>query len=118
MSRTMRMAASTMIAALALCVTALAQYDRDRDDGDGYYRRDGNAAQAQNYGYQNGYRDGEAKGEHEGREHDPFYYQTPDWRQATRGYERWMGSVSLYQRGYQQGYSNGFRAGYQEVAGD
>jgi hypothetical protein len=113
MWRTMRMAALTLAGTLAMSGAALAQ--RDRDD-DGYYR-DSNAAQTQNYGYQNGYRDGVEKGRHEGREHDPFDYQTPDWRQATRGYERWMGPVDWYQRGYQEGYSSGFRSGYEEASG-
>jgi hypothetical protein len=109
------------MAAFALAVTlvtsglALAQRDHDRDDDDGYYRQ-GNTAQARQYGYQNGYRDGVQKGRHEGRERDPYDYRTPDWRQAARGYKGWMGPVNWYERGYQEGYSNGFRSGYQETS--
>lgn len=117
MKRTLRMATLAAIAMLVLSGFAVAQRDWDRDgDDDGYYRG-GNANQARQYGYQRGYNDGVDKGRHEGREHDPFDYRTPDWRQATRGYERWMGPVGLYQRGYQDGYQNGFGAGYREVAG-
>jgi hypothetical protein len=112
MWRTMKMAAVALSATLALSGLALAQrdYDGDRDD---HYR---GGDQAQRRGYDRGYRDGVDKGRHEGREHDPFDYQTPDWRQATRGYERWMGPVELYQRGYQEGYRNGFGTGYRETA--
>lgn len=113
MWRTMRMAAFALTGMLALGGLAVAQYDRDDD---GYYR-DRNSSQAQQYGYQNGYRDGVGKGRHEGRERDPSDYQTPDWRHATRGYERWMGPVERYQRSYQDGYRDGFGAGYREVAG-
>jgi hypothetical protein len=110
----MRTAACALAATLALSGFALAQRDRDYDDDDHYGR--GDRGQAQQYGYQNGYNDGVGKGRHEGRERDPNDYQTPDWRQATRGYQRRMGSVEVYQRAYREGYSNGFRAGYEEVA--
>jgi hypothetical protein len=109
------MAAYALAATVALSGFALAQRDRDDDDDEGYYRQ-GNGNQARQYGYQNGYNDGVQKGEHEGREHDPYDYQTPDWRQASRGYQRWMGSPELYQRAYQQGYRNGFQSGYEEYS--
>ena len=114
MWRTMRTAACAVAVTLAMSGVSLAQYDRD--DYDGYYRQ-GNTDQARQYGYQNGYNDGVSKGRHEGRERDPYDYQTPDWRQASRGYQRWMGPVGWYQRGYQEGYSNGFRSGYQSIVG-
>lgn len=107
--RTIRMAAYALALTLVMSGVALAH------DDDDYYRR-GNTDQARQYGYQNGYDDGLRRGQHEGRENDPFDYQTPEWRQATRGYQEWMGPMNWYQRGYQEGYSTGFRAGYQEVA--
>lgn len=107
---------TTKMAAFALAVTLLVSgFALARDDDD--YHRRGNPDQARQYGYQNGFHDGVSKGRHEGREHDPFDYQTPDWRRATHGYKGWMGPVDWYQRGYQEGYSRGFRSGYQEVAG-
>ncbi len=112
MWRTMRIAAYTLAVTLVLSGFVLA---RDDDDDNGYYRQ-GNPAQARQYGYQNGYRDGMSQGRHEGQEHDPYDYQTPDWRQATRGFQNWMGPVNWYQRGYQDGYSNGFRYGFQSVS--
>jgi hypothetical protein len=104
MKRNLRMAALAVAAVLALSTFTLAQ-DYDRDDGN--YQ-----ARAQQYGYDNGYRDGVSRGRHEGRENDPFDYHTPDWRQATRGYQSWMGPVYGFQRGYQQGYAAGFREGF------
>jgi hypothetical protein len=103
-----------MAVTLVMSGVALAQYDRG--DYDGYYRQ-GNTAEARQYGYQNGYNDGIGKGQHEGRERDPYDYQTPDWRQASRGYQHWMGPIGGYQRGYQEGYRRGFRSGYRSVAG-
>jgi len=112
MKRQMSMAA--LVVALTLIVSGLAMAQRYRDDDDGYYTR-GTGAQAQQYGYQSGYRDGVNKGREEGRENDPFDYRTPDWRQSTRGYQRWMGPVEVFQRGYQNGYRAGFESGYQSV---
>lgn len=114
MTRKMRMVALVMAALLLTSGLALAQRDWDHDDDDGYYRS-GNAAQARNYGYQSGYNDGVRKGREEGRENDPFDYRTPDWRQATRGYQGWMGPENIYQRGYQEGYRRGFESGYESV---
>lgn len=120
MWRSMKMSAYALAATLALSGLALAQRDRDYDnDGDdnGYYRG-GNFEQARRAGYQRGYNEGVGSGRHEGREHDPYDYKTPDYGQAKRGYERWMGPVEVYQRAYREGYSNGFRSGYEEVAGN
>jgi hypothetical protein len=109
MVRTVRMASFIVAATLALSGLALAH---DWDD----YDRRGNPSQAQQYGYNNGFRDGAHRGQHEGRENDPNDYQTPDWRQATHGYKGWMGPVEFYQRGYQQGYEQGFRSGFESVS--
>lgn len=107
MKRTLAITSCTLALTLAMSGIALA-HDRDDDD---YYRQ-GYPGQARNYGYQNGYRDGANRGRHEGRERDPNDYQTPGWRQATRGYRDWMGPVGWYRRGYQEGYQNGFRDAY------
>src|SRR6201987_3629406 len=104
MPQQLRMTALAASLVLALGTFALAQ---DRDD---YYR--GDVAQARQYGYENGFRDGEKRGRHEGRENDPYDYHTPDWRQATRGYKNWMGPVNAFQNGYHQGYADGFRSGF------
>ena len=105
MQRHMRMAALAVSMTLALGALAAAQ---DWDD----YNRGGNSAQARQNGYDNGFRDGEKRGRHEGHENDPYDYHTPDWRQATHGYKGWMGPVNAFQNGYQQGYADGFRSGF------
>jgi len=104
MRQQMRVAALAVSFVLAFGTFAVAQ---DYDD----YGR-GAAAQARQYGYDNGFRDGQRRGQHEGRENDPNDYHTPDWRQATHGYKNWMGPVSAFQNGYQQGYAEGFRVGF------
>jgi hypothetical protein len=108
----MRITAPAIAVMLLFSGLALAQRDHDDDDG-GYYR--GGVSQARRYGYQSGYSDGIRKGREEGREHDPFDYRTPDWRQATRGYQSWMGPANWFRQGYQEGYRSGFESGYQSM---
>jgi hypothetical protein len=108
MTREIRYMSVFMVVALAavltVCAPVVAQ-DYDRNP----------VPQARQYGYDNGYRDGVARGQHEGRENDPFDYRTPDWHQATRGYQPWMGPLYAFQQGYQQGYASGFRSGFVSV---
>lgn len=106
MRRQMKMAALAVSFVLALGTLALAQ------DADDYYYRGGNVAQTRQLGYESGFRDGEKRGRHEGRENDPYDYHAPDWRQATHGYKNWMGPLNAFQNGYQQGYADGFRSGF------
>jgi hypothetical protein len=113
MGQRTRVAVLAMATLVMFSVLALAQGYRDYDDDDGY--RQGGEAQARQRGYDRGYRDGLGKGEHEGRENDPFDYRTPDWRQGTRGYKDWMGPINWYQRGYQEGYRDGFQAGFRSA---
>jgi len=102
------------VATVMMCsVLASAQRYDDYDHDDGY--RQGGSSQARQRGYDRGYHDGIGKGQHEGRENDPFDYRTPDWHQATRGYKNWMGPIDWYQRGYQEGYRDGFQAGFRSA---
>ena len=48
---------------------------------------------------------------HEARENDPDDFRSPDWRNANRGYQSWMGSFDRFRDGYRDGY----RAGYDEA---
>jgi len=105
MQRQLRVAAFAVSVVMALSVFSFAQ---DWDD----YHRAGNISQTRQYGYDSGFRDGEKRGRHEGRENDPFDYRTPDWRQATHGYKNWMGPRNAFQNGYQQGYAEGFHSGF------
>ena len=104
MRRQIRVVALAVSFVLALGTVAVAQ------DNDAYGR--GASAQARQYGYDSGFRDGQRRGQHEGRENDPYDYHTPDWRQATHGYKNWMGPVNAFQNGYQQGYAEGFQVGF------
>jgi len=106
MRQRMKMASLAMAAVLALGTFGSAQ------DWDDYHYRGTTVAQTRQYGYDRGFREGQKRGQHEGRENDPYDYHTPDWRQATRGYKGWMGPVNAYQNGYQQGYADGFRSGF------
>jgi hypothetical protein len=108
MKRAIQTAAIALATILAMSGAVLA---RDDDDD-----RRGNWEQAQQQGYQNGYRDGLSQGRHEGHENDPYDYRTPDWHQATRGYQEWMGPVNAFQRGYQEGYSRGFQSGFESAS--
>jgi hypothetical protein len=111
MTRTVRTAALAVTFILGLSLAGMAQHDYD----DGYYRG-GDQNQARQYGYQNGYRDGVARGREEGLENDRFDYRTPDGRQSLRGYEGWMGPAGAFQRGYQEGYRLGLSSGYDAVS--
>jgi hypothetical protein len=110
MRRQIRVVALAFAVIVTFSGLSHAQY---HDDDDGYYQPD--YGQARQYGYQQGFRDGYNRGRHEGRENDPNDFREPDWRQASRGYQQWMGSVEAYQNAYRHGYGSGFRAGYQSV---
>jgi hypothetical protein len=110
MSRQIWIGALTLAVVVTFSNLSLAQY---RDDDDGYYQ--GSRGQARQYGYQQGYQDGLQKGRHEGRENDPNDYQDPNWHQATRGYERWMGPLDVFRNGYRDGYRIGFEEGYESL---
>ena len=98
--------------AMVLSAFAAAQYEDDER-----YSQRGDGRQAHQYGYQSGYRDGYSKGRHEGRENDPGDINSRDLRNATRGYQQWMGPVDYFRDGYRDGYRSGFRAGYQAING-
>ena len=106
MVRRMELAASLVAGTLIVSGLALA-------DGDDYYRGS-NPQQAHQYGYQNGYQDGLRKGQHEARENDPNDFQSRDWRNASRGYQQWMGPFPVFQDGYRDGYRQGFQAAFQQ----
>jgi len=105
MRRQMKMAAYAMAITLVLSGLALA-----RDDDD-YYRQ-GNSAQAQQYGYQNGYRDGQRHGREEARENDPTDFRTRDYDHADRGYQSWMGPKDRFRDGYRDGYQRGYQEAF------
>jgi len=92
----LRMAVLAVAAMLALGSMAAA--------GDDYYGR-GNYSQAQQYGYQNGYRDGADRGRAAG---SWAGFRDPDSRDLLRGYQSWMGPADLFRGAYREGYRQGF----------
>lgn len=96
------------VVAVTLIVSGLALADDDD------YYRGGNPQQAHQYGYQNGYQDGVRHGQHEARENDPNDFQSRDWRNASRGYQGWMGPFPAFQDGYRDGYRQGFQQAFND----
>jgi hypothetical protein len=103
-----RMKLAACVVAMTLIVSGIALADDDD------YYRGGGRAQAHQYGFQNGYRDGLHKGQHEARENDPNDFQSRDWRNASRGYQQWMGPFEVFQDGYRDGYRQGFQAAFND----
>ena len=105
---TQRMKVAAAVIAVTLIVSGLALADDDD------YGRRGNPQQAHQYGYQNGYQDGLRQGQHEARENDPNDFQSRDWRNASRGYQNWMGPFPAFQDGYRDGYRQGYQAAFND----
>ena len=71
----------------------------------GYYR------EIERRAYDNGFREGVRRGEHDGRgnhRYDPQHYG--EWKHADDGYHRDYGDVNVYRHSYR----NGFEAGYSQ----
>lgn len=111
------------------------RYDRYRDRRDGrwyrvyrdgrYYRVDNRGAEALrravNYGYQQGYRQGQQDARY-GR--DRGYYESPVYSRGAYGYQGYVDRNQYqyyfqqgFQRGYEDGYNNQFRYGYRTNSG-
>ncbi len=112
-----RLGLAILALAVAVGFSSLAVAQRDDDDYGPYASSRANPRQAHDYGYQNGYRDGLRKGRHEGRENYPDDFRSEEWRNASNGYESWMGPFGAFRDGYRDGYRDGFRAGFQRVQG-
>lgn len=108
MVRRLRMPALLIAVALTLSAMALAH---DDDDYRGY------SAQAQRYGYQQGYKDGVRHGKDDYEDRRSYNVQSNDWDRASRGYSEWMGSFRVFQNSYRDGYQRGYDVAYNR-AGD
>jgi len=65
------------------------------------------------YGYDRGWREGSDEGYRDGRRsRDPRYWREGEFRDADRGYKRWMGPRFEYARGFREGYQAGYRRAY------
>jgi hypothetical protein len=85
---------------------------RNRDPragNDPYYDRSRYTSPA----FQNGYRDGLAKGREDGDDNDRYDVSRHSWyRSATRGYEDEYGTRAEYQARYREGFEAGYSEGY------
>lgn len=65
------------------------------------------------YGYDRGWREGAEEGRHDARKRrDPRYWREREFRDADRGYKRWMGPRWDYAAGFRRGYEEGYRRAY------
>lgn len=96
---------------LALAGLALAH----EGENDGRYR--GGAWDARQHGHQHGYRDGYQHGQEDRVRRVGYDYRSRDWKDADRGYEKYMGSKGQFKQGYREGYQRGYDEGYGRRAG-
>jgi hypothetical protein len=65
------------------------------------------------YGYDRGWREGSEEGHRDGRKRrDPRFWREGEYRDADRGYRRWMGPRWDYEGGFREGYEAGYRRAY------
>ena len=80
-----------------------ADYGRGPRDGGPAFR----------YGYDRGWREGSEEGHSDGRRcRDPRFWREGEYRDADRGYRRWMGPRWDYAAGFREGYQAGYRRAY------
>jgi hypothetical protein len=80
-----------------------ADYGRGPRDGGPAFR----------YGYDRGWREGSEEGHNDGRRRrDPRFWREGEFRDADRGYKRWMGPRWDYAAGFREGYQAGYRRAY------
>lgn len=101
--------AGALLLGLALAVPAAFADDKDRRDD----RRDAaRGRDASEYGVDFGYQDGLHHGERDRDRRAGYDYRSNDWRQADRGYQKYMGARGRYIQGYRDGYVRGYEAAY------
>jgi hypothetical protein len=65
------------------------------------------------YGFDRGWREGSEEGHRDGRRcRDPRFWREGEYRDADRGYKRWMGPRWDYETGFREGYEAGYRRAY------
>ena len=103
-------------AAIALSVPARAQSAGWRDnDRLGYAQR--SYLDARQAAYDNGFREGLKRGEHDGRRNNAFAYQDErTFQRADKGYHREYGPLDRYRLSFRSGYSAGYSDAYRRYA--
>lgn len=69
-------------------------------------------ADARQYGYVHGYRDGFDHGRLDRSRHAGYDFHSQDYRRADDGYEPYMGERDDFRKGYQEGYRTGYDDGF------
>jgi hypothetical protein len=65
------------------------------------------------YGYDRGWREGSEEGRNDCRKRrDPRFWREGEYRDADKGYKRWMGPRWDYAAGFRRGYEAGYRRAY------
>ena len=67
---------------------------------------------ARQQGYEQGYRDGFDHGRQDRSYNARYDFQSPEYRRADRGYDRYMGDRDEYRDGYREGYRAGYGDAY------
>ena len=72
----------------------------------------GKKLEARDYGYENGYPDGYRHGRNDRDRRARFEMRSEDYKDADRGYDKYMGDKDKYKQGYREGYPVGYDDGY------
>lgn len=100
-----------LAAAMVMAFGSVALAHDEHRDNDRRWGRDRNA-DAQEYGYHNGYRDGFLHGRDDRSRREGYDRRDNNYRRADRGYESYMGPRGQYRKGYRDGYKEGYDDAY------
>ena len=87
--------------------------DRNNDRAGQY----GGSLDAQQHGFEHGYRDGADRGREDRERKAGYHPQTSDAQTGTRGYESFFGDRLQYAKGYRQAYKTGYDDAYKNRPG-
>ena len=103
------------LAAAPACASSGYVYRGDRPYGRQGY---GYGREVERIARENGYRDGRAAGEKDGRKARSFQFDRhDDWRDADDGYHRDYGDKNFYRREFREGFRAGYTDGYNTYRG-
>ncbi|HSE49345.1 MAG TPA: hypothetical protein VLA96_09085 [Terriglobales bacterium] len=106
-----RMKAFLLVMAMVAGMGTLALAHDEHQDRDRRWGNDRNA-DAQEYGYHNGYRDGFRHGQQDRYQRAGYDYRDRNFKRGDRGYESYMGPRGQYRKGFREGYREGYDDAY------
>jgi len=116
----LRAVAAFGLVALVLASPAHAQSTGWLDPGRASYSggdRQASYYEASRAAYDQGYREGLKRGDHDGKRAETFRYEDEKtYQRGDKGYRREYGSLDRYRESFRHGYSAGYSAGYERVA--